>query len=92
MLRFHFTEHVDMAGVEDTLLLAVLAAESIHGRTGIRLDAFFQLKGRVCAIEDDKDVGRTIAQVFTGLLTWGFGEDAFIVARLAAGNIISEAA
>ncbi|ADK85955.1 conserved hypothetical protein [Desulfarculus baarsii DSM 2075] len=92
MLKFRFFEHVDMAGTEDTLLLAVLAAESIHGRAGICLDACFQLKGRVCAIEDDKAVGRTIAQVFTGFLAREFGEDAFSVVRLAAGNRISEAA
>ncbi|MDQ7831358.1 MAG: hypothetical protein RDU30_06485 [Desulfovibrionaceae bacterium] len=92
MIKFHFAEHVDMVGVEDTLFLAVLATESIHGRTGIRLDACFQLKGRVCTIEDDKAVGRTIAQVFAGFLAREFGEDAFNVVRLAAGNIISEAA
>ena len=92
MLRFTFSKQVDMACVEDTLVLAVLAAESIHGRTDIRLDACFQLKERVCTIEDGKTVGRTIAQVFTGFLARKFGEDAFTVVRLAAGNIISEAA
>ena len=92
MLKFHFAEHVDMAGVEDTLFLAALAAESIHGRTDIRLDACFQLKGRVCTIEDGKAVGRTIAQVFTGFMAREFGENAFTVVRLAVGNIISEAA
>ena len=92
MIKFHFAEHVDMAGVEDSLFLAALAAESIHGRSDIRLDACFQRKGRVCAIEDDKAVGRTIAQVFTGFLAREFGEDAFTVVRLAAGILISEAA
>ena len=92
MLKFHFSEHVNMAGVEDSLYLAVLAAESIHGRTDIRLEASFRLKGRACSIDDGTPVGRTIARVFTGYLAREFGEGAFATVRVAAGNTESEAA
>ncbi|MEA5087809.1 hypothetical protein [Solidesulfovibrio sp.] len=92
MLRFTFSKQVDMACVEDTLVLAVLAAESIHGRTDIRLDACFRLQPGTCSIDDGTPVGRTIARVFTGYLAREFGEGAFTIVRVAAGNTESEAA
>ncbi len=92
MLKFHFSEHVNMAGVEDSLYLAVLAAESIHGRADIRLEAGFRLKGRTCSIDDGALVGRTIARVFTGFLIREFSESAFTIVRVADGNTEPEAA
>ncbi len=92
MLRFTFSKQVDMACVEDTLVLAVLAAESIHGRTDIRLDACFRLQPGTCSIDNGTPVGRTITRVFTGYLAREFGEGAFTIVRVAAGNTESEAA
>jgi hypothetical protein len=92
MLKFNFAEHVNMAGVEDSLYLAALAAESIHGRADIRLEACFRLQPGTCSIDDGTPVGRTIARVFTGYLAREFGEGAFTIVRVAAGNTESEAA
>jgi hypothetical protein len=67
-------------------MLAVLSAEGIHGRARVRLDAAFYLdeKKRACVVDAATPVGQTVAQIFTGLLTREFGEDAFTVERLAA--------
>ena len=50
----------------------------------MRLDAAFCLneEKRACVVDAATPVGRSIAQIFTGLLTRQFGEDAFTVARI----------
>ncbi len=81
---YHFDESVPISDVGETLLLAVLAAESIHGRARVQLDASFRLDetGRTCVVDAGTDVGRDIARIFTGYLTSEFGEQAFQVERL----------
>ena len=81
--RYDFDSEVPIRDVEESLLLAVLAAESLHGRALVRLDASFQLdpKKRSCVVDAATEVGRAIARIFTGFLTREFGEDAFKVAR-----------
>ena len=63
-----------------------------HGRTDIRLDACFRLQPGTCSIDNGTPVGRTITRVFTGYLAREFGEGAFTIVRVAAGNTESEAA
>lgn len=82
--RYSFDEKISLTEVRDSLFLAVFSAEGIHGRTQVRLDAAFFLneKKRACVVDAATPVGRTIAQIFTGLLTREFGEDAFGVERV----------
>lgn len=84
--RYSFDEKTSLPEVRDSLMLAVLSAEGIHGRARVRLDAAFYLdeKKRACVVDAATPVGQTIAQIFTGLLTREFGEDAFTVERLTA--------
>ena len=81
---YSFADTVPMAEVEETLLLAVIAAEGLHGRSRINLDASFWLleEARVCEVDAGNDVGRDIARIFTGLLTTEIGESAFKVERM----------
>ena len=84
--RYSFDEKTSLSEVRDSLMLAVLSAEGIHGRAKVRLDAAFYLdeKKRACVVDAATPVGQTVAQIFTGLLTREFGEDAFTVERLTA--------
>ncbi len=81
--RYSFSSGVSLREVEESLLLAVLATESLHGRSLVRLDASFCLddKKQSCVVDAGTEVGRDIARIFTGFLTREFGEDAFTVER-----------
>jgi hypothetical protein len=81
--RYTFDAKTSLTEVRDSLFLAVFSAEGVHGRTQVRLDAAFCLdeKKRACVIDAATPVGKTIAQIFTGLLTRQFGEEAFTVKR-----------
>ena len=80
---YKINDEESMPSVEETLLLAVIAAEGLHGRSKINMDASFRLieKDRVCEIDVGNDVGADIARIFTALLTITLGEQAFKVER-----------
>jgi len=84
LYRYNFDSKIPIQEVEDSLLLAVLAAESLHGRSLVRLDASFRLntKKRSCVVDSATEVGRAIARIFTGFLTREFGEESFKVERI----------
>lgn len=82
---YHFEPAADMKTVEELLLLATMAAEGLHGRSRIQLDATFRLdpSARTAEVDADNEVGAAIARVFTALLSTTIGEAAFKVERLA---------
>ena len=84
LYRYKFDTRVPIRDVEESLLLAVLAAESLHGRSLVRLDASFCLntRKRSCVVDSATEIGRAIARIFTGFLTREFGEEAFKVERV----------
>jgi len=90
--RYRFGESMVLHEAEESLLLAVLAVESLYGRSPVRLDAAFCLdrEKRSCVVDAGSEVGRAIARIFTGFLTRQFGEEAFRVERLA--GLASESA
>lgn len=63
--------------------MAVNAAESLHGRSLVRLEGLFYLnaKKRSCVVDAVTEVGRTISIIFTGFITDKFGEESFEVER-----------
>jgi len=79
--RYTFKRHVDIDDVQDSLTLAVLSAEELHGRAQTRLDASFHLdrQRRTCTIDASTPVGQDVAKLFTGYLAREFGENAFRV-------------
>ena len=81
--RYTFEPSVPMKEVEESLSLAALGAEGIHGRTRVVLDANFKLDKaeRVCVVDGSTPVGQRIAELFTEFLAREFGEDAFRVER-----------
>lgn len=83
MVRYTYSQSVSMREVEETLLLAVLAVESLFGESTVRLDASFSIdrSRRACVIDASTDVGRAICRVFTGFVSREFGSDAFEIQR-----------
>jgi len=81
---YTFDPKTSLAEARDSLFLSAFAAEGVHGRAQVRLDAAFCLdeKKRACVVDAATPVGRTIAQIFTGLLSREFGEDALTVERV----------
>jgi hypothetical protein len=81
--RYKATDDISFKGFEKMLLLAVLAAESLHGRSAVRLEVSFYLdeKERACVVDASSGVGLDFARIFTGFLAEEFGEDAFKVTR-----------
>jgi len=84
--RYSFVPEVPLDEVEASLLLAVLAAESLHGQVQVRLDAahFFDTERRACVIDVGTAVGRDLNRLFVGFVSREFGEDAFRVERVDA--------
>ena len=90
LYRYSFGPPVDLAEVEDSLLLAVCAAEGVHGQAQVRMDGAFLLEEatRACVVDATTPVGETIARIFTRFLAREFGEDAFTVERVASNERI----
>lgn len=82
--KYVFDPSIDIADVEASLLPALLAAESLHGETQVRLDAAHILDPakRACVIDAGTSVGRDINRLFVGFISREFGEDAFRVERV----------
>ncbi len=81
---FSFKEFVPFEEIDSTLMLSTLAAECIHGRTQVHMDARFQAtrKDNVCWIDADNEVGQHIARIFTGFMARLFGEKSFKIERI----------
>ncbi len=81
--RYTFKTTIPAGDVEETLLLAVLAAEGLHGQSRVRLEAAYDFdhERHACVIDCGSDVGRDICRVFTGYAIRELGEDAFRVSR-----------
>jgi hypothetical protein len=84
LYRYSFEPDVPPEDIESSLLLAILATESLHGEAQVRLDAghVFDPTKRVCVIDANTPVGRDFNLIFVGFLRREFGEDAFRVERV----------
>ncbi|QDU76924.1 hypothetical protein Pan97_39810 [Bremerella volcania] len=85
LYRYTFEEDVPIEEVEASLLLAVMATESLHGEAQTRLDAAHYLDPtkRACVVDAGTPVGRDLNRLFTGFMGREFGPDAFTVERIA---------
>ena len=82
--RYQFSPDAPAQEIEETLHLAVLAAECLYGQSRVRLDASYYMDSdkRTCVIDARTEVGRDIVRIFTGFTIHEFGEDAFKVERV----------
>ncbi len=84
--RYTFAQTVPMDELEETLLLAIIATEAIHGESQARLDIghAFDAQKRGCVIDADTTVGLDFNRLFIGFVTREFGAGSFRVERVAA--------
>jgi len=84
IFRFRFEPHLPMREVRDSLELAILAAEGVHGPAQVRLDFGYYAddEKRSLVVDARAEAGRTVAQVFIEFLTQQFGEHTFRVERV----------
>lgn len=82
--HYRFIPEVPLDEIEATLLLAVFAAESLHGEAQVRLDAVHHLdkEQRACTIDAGTPVGQDFNRLFIGFISREFGADAFQVERV----------
>ena len=82
--RYTLGGQVSMRDAEETLLLAILGAESIYGAAQTRLDVAHSMNedGRAFVIDAATAVGQDLNLLFTGFLLREFGQDSFRVERL----------
>jgi hypothetical protein len=83
--RYRFEPLVEMADIEASIVLAVFAAESLHGETQVRLDAahFLDAERRALVIDAATPVGRDLNRLFAGFLRREYGEESFTVQRIS---------
>lgn len=81
---YQFAPQVPIEDLENSLLLALLATESLHGVAETRLDVaiYFDRAQRACVIDAETQVGRDLNKLFIGFLRLEFGADAFRAARV----------
>ena len=86
--RYTFKRPIPAGEIEETLLLAVLAAEGLHGQPRVRLEAgyTFDKAGHACVIDSGSEVGRDICCIFAGFAIREFGADAFQVSRRGSAH------
>jgi hypothetical protein len=84
LYRYAFNDNVPSEEIEASLLLAVLAAESLHGESQVRLDVahFLDMDDRACVIDAGTAAGRDLNRLFVGFIRREFGEDSFRVERV----------
>ncbi len=83
---YEFREDAPIDEVGDLLFLAALAAESLHGRSSLRLDGTFLLNKltRRCTVNAATQVGRDLARIFAGFVGRILGEKSFRVSTAEA--------
>lgn len=82
--RYTFDETLDIAEVEATANLAVLATESLHGESRVRLEAQhrFDASSRCCLIDATGEVGVDLNRLFLGFISREFDAKSFRVERV----------
>src|SRR5262245_16197988 len=87
--RYRFGPRVPIDQVEATLVLAVLATESLHGESQVALDAghAWDANERICIVDARTPVGRSLNQLFIGFARREFGDAAFRVERIDESHL-----
>lgn len=82
--RYQFTPEIPAREINETLRLALLAAECLHGESWVRIETSYCLDAqkRVCVIDAGTAIGHQVVRLFTGFAAREFGERAFTVRRM----------
>ena len=81
--RYQFEPDVPLEEAETSLVLAIIAAEALHGQPAVRLSLryLFGEEKHACVIDGDNDVARQVVLIFTQFLIRQFGDDAFQITQ-----------
>jgi hypothetical protein len=84
--RYRFIDSLDLTEVRTTLTLALLATESLHGESRVRLESRYEFDNddRICRIDASNEVGRDLNRLLLGFISREFGRDSFSVERLTS--------
>ncbi|HNQ22466.1 MAG TPA: hypothetical protein PKK06_05170 [Phycisphaerae bacterium] len=87
--KYQFRRGIHPRDVEDTLLLAFLAAEAVFGEARVRLDGTYHAdrESRTVTVDASTAVGQLINAVFTLFGVKEFGRDSFVVRRLGTEGL-----
>jgi hypothetical protein len=93
LYRYTFMRDAPIDDIEASLVLAILATESLHGEAQTRLDAAhcFDSEKRSCVIDASTAVGRDLSRIFGGFLSREFGPESFCVERVEAPTAVTAA-
>ena len=82
--QYVFDPGIAFEDVEASLLLAIFAAESLHGEAQVRLDVSHAVDSdhRTCLIDASTEVGRDLNRLFVGFVLREFGPECFAVQRV----------
>jgi len=81
--RYQFAPSLPIDEVKETLHLAIVSTQNLHGEGQVKLDAqiTFDAEERRCDIAAGTEVGRDLNQHFVGFLAKEFGQTEFTVKR-----------
>ena len=82
--RYQFRRDIALREAEDTLLLAILAAEGLFGEAQVRMDAGYDVDPSIHTIIVDAstEVGQAVSAIFTAFVLREFGRLAVHVRRV----------
>jgi hypothetical protein len=82
--RYIFATTVPLEEIEASIVLAIVATESLHGESQARLDIahYLDLATRTCLVDARTEVGRDFNRLLIGFIRKEFGEDSFRVERV----------
>ena len=82
--RYRFRPDIGLNDAEDTLMLAVLAAQGLFGEARVRMDAGYAIDPTIGVIIVDAStlIGQVITAIFTAFISREFGRGAFHVRRV----------
>jgi hypothetical protein len=74
--HYRFARTIPAREIEETLMLAVIAVESLHGRARLTMDGRYRFDKaqHLCEIDATTEVGMDLARIFTGYVTREYGD------------------
>lgn len=86
--RFEFGQAADLAEIERTLHLAVLAVEGLHGEARVRLEVRYRVdeSSNAILIDGQTASGRAVARILAAFLGRELGPQGFKVHRIACAR------
>ena len=84
ILRCKFSAEIPIVDARNFLLLSILATESIHGHTSVRMNMRFYLdeEKHCCVFDVSNEVGTHASRIFTGFLSEQFGDESFSIEKV----------